>query len=226
MLLFFFSTKPLEGICLHFARSFFLAHFIVVKCRCYNSGSTRARTITTAAVLVNMCHIRFTLTGRKQGREDRNAAGINIELGSPFLQGISCLVKRWRSDRELWHSVLSHLGRVLQLKTHTVPPLNSSLFGVGRSTVYECKLPQRSHITHLKPVCLEDKWRFLKTPRAEGDSANRHKRLQQNGFRVKASGHEPLKKLIMKHYCVPHWEQSKNNINVIIKCRDTWLFTM
>lgn len=106
------------------------------------------------------------------------------------------------------------------------PPLNSSLFGVGRSTVYECKLPQRSHITHLKPVCLEDKWRFLKTPRAEGDSANRHKRLQQNGFRMKASGHEPLKKLILKHYCVPHWEQSKNNINVIIKCRDTWLFTM
>lgn len=102
-------------------RSFLVRrHFShIAKCCYYNLGSTRARTITKACVLVNMCHIKFTLTGRKQGREDRNAVGINIELGSPFLQGISCLVKRWGSDRELWHSALSHLG-VLQLKTHTV----------------------------------------------------------------------------------------------------------
>lgn len=93
----------------------------VAKCCYYNSGSTRARTITAACVLVNMCHIRFTLTGRKEGRESRNAAGINIELGSPFLQGISCLVKRWRSDRELWHSMLSHLGGCYSWK-HTQPP--------------------------------------------------------------------------------------------------------
>lgn len=87
------------------------------KCRYYNLGSTRARTITRVCVLVNMCHIKFAVTGRKERSEDRNAVGINVELGSPFLQGISCLVERWGPDRELWHSVLSHLG-VLQLKTH------------------------------------------------------------------------------------------------------------
>ena len=65
-----------------------------------------------------MCHIKFALTGRKEGSEDRNAVGINVELGSPFLQGISCLLKRSGPDRELWHSALSHLG-VLQLNTHT-----------------------------------------------------------------------------------------------------------
>lgn len=56
--------------------------------------TTRAQTITRAHVLVNMCHIKFALTARKKGSEDRNAVGINVELGSPFLQGISCLVKR------------------------------------------------------------------------------------------------------------------------------------
>lgn len=65
-----------------------------------------------------MCHIKFALTGRKEGSEDRNAVGINVELGSPFLQGISCLLKRSGPDRELWHSALSHSG-VLQLNTHT-----------------------------------------------------------------------------------------------------------
>ena len=60
----------------------------------HDLGSTRARTITRARVLVNMCHIKFALTGRREGSEDRNAVGINVELGSPFLQGISCLVER------------------------------------------------------------------------------------------------------------------------------------
>lgn len=85
---------------------------------CYHDlGSTRAWTITRECVLVNMCHIKFALTGRKEGSEDRNAVGINVELGSPFLQGISCLVERWGPDRELWHSALSPLG-ILQLNTH------------------------------------------------------------------------------------------------------------
>lgn len=90
------SSAAIREDLLALARSFLVrGHFShVAKCCYYNLGSTRARTITKACVLVNMCHIKFTLTGRKQGREDRNAVGINIELGSPFLQGISCLVKR------------------------------------------------------------------------------------------------------------------------------------
>lgn len=64
------------------------------KCHYYNLGSTRAQTITRLCVLVNMCHIKFAVTGRKEGNGDRNAVGINVELGSPFLQSISCLVER------------------------------------------------------------------------------------------------------------------------------------
>lgn len=158
---FFFSSRAirrdLPALCKKFLVPRISAN--VAKCCYYNSGSTRARTITAACVLVNMCHIRFTLTGRKEGRENRNAAGINIELGSPFLQGISCLVKRWRSDRELWHSVLSHLGGCYSWK-HTQRPLPSPFFGEGRSSVCECKLPRRSHITHFKPECLSDNRRF------------------------------------------------------------------
>lgn len=103
--------------------------------RYHDSGSTKARTITRARVLVNMCHIKFALTGRKEGSEDRNAVGINVELGSPFLQGISCLVERWGPDRELWHSALSHSG-VLQLNTRTFS---------WTPSVCECKPPRRSH---------------------------------------------------------------------------------
>lgn len=135
--------QPLERICPHLLELLVRRHYShKAKCRYYNLGSTRARTITRACVLVNMCHIKFALTGRKEGSEDRNAVGIIIELGSPFLQGISCLVKRWGPDRELWHSVLSHLG-VLQLKTHTFfrPP-----------SVFECKPSYRSHLTHLTLV--------------------------------------------------------------------------
>lgn len=87
------------------------------KCHYYNFWSTRGQTITRVCVLVNMCHIKFAVTVRKEGNGDRNAVGINVELGSPFLQSISCLVERWGPDRELWHSALSHLG-VLQLKRH------------------------------------------------------------------------------------------------------------
>lgn len=141
-LCFFLSVvqQPLERICPHLLKVLVRRHYShKAKCRYYNLGSTRARTITRACVFVNMCHIKFALTGRKEGSEDRNAVGIIIELGSPFLQGISCLVKRWGPDRELWHSVLSHLG-VLQLKTHTfsLPP-----------SVFECKPSYRSHVAHL-----------------------------------------------------------------------------
>lgn len=135
--------QPLERICPHLLKVLVRRHYShIAKCRYYNLGSTRARTITRACVLVNMCHIKFALTGRKEGSEDRNAVGIIIELGSPFLQGISCLVKRWGPDRELWHSVLSHLG-VLQLKTRTFsrPP-----------SVFECKPSHRSDVTHLTPA--------------------------------------------------------------------------
>lgn len=86
-----------------------------------------------------MCHIKFALTRWKEGNKDRNAVGINVELRSPFLQGISCLVKRWGPDRELWHSALSHLGE-LQLKAEIL---------ATPECVPVFKLPQSSHITHL-----------------------------------------------------------------------------
>lgn len=130
------SQQLLVRICQQLQEVLVRRHYShIAICRYHYLGSTRARTITRARVLVNMCHIKFALTGRKEGSEDRNAVGINVELGSPFLQGISCLLERWGPDRELWHSALSHLG-VLQLNTHTFsrPP-----------SVCECKLPRRSH---------------------------------------------------------------------------------
>lgn len=96
-LCFFFniSQQPLVRICLRLLEVLACQHSRhMANCRYHDLGSTRARTITRARVLVNMCHIKFALTGRKEGSEDRNAVGINVELGSPFLQGISCLVER------------------------------------------------------------------------------------------------------------------------------------
>lgn len=119
-LYFFFniSQQPLVRICPCLLEVFICQHYSHMANCCYHDlGSTRARTITRACVLMYMCHIKFALTGRKEGSEERNAVGINVELGSPFLQDISCLVERWGPDRELWHSAFSHLG-VLQLSTH------------------------------------------------------------------------------------------------------------
>lgn len=138
-LCFFFniSQQLLVRICPCLLEVLVRRHYSHMANLCYHDlGSTRAWTITRTHVLVNMCHIKFALTGGKEGTEDRNAVGINVELGSPFLQGISCLVERWGPDRELWHSALSHLG-VLQLNTHTFS---------WTTSVCECKLPGRSHI--------------------------------------------------------------------------------
>lgn len=89
------SEWPLERICKDLLEVLVNRHYsLIAKCRYYNLGSTGALTITWAYVLVNMCHIKFALTGRKEGSEDRNTVGINVELGSLFLQGISCLVER------------------------------------------------------------------------------------------------------------------------------------
>lgn len=119
-LCFFFniSQQPLLSICPCLLGVFVCQHYShMANCYYHDLGSTRARTITRACVLMNMCHIKFALTGRKEESEERNAVGINVELGNPFLQDISCLVERWGPDRELWHSAFSHLG-VLQLNTH------------------------------------------------------------------------------------------------------------
>lgn len=103
-LCFFFniSQQPLVRICSRLLEVLVRQHYSHMANRCYHDlGSTRAQTITRARVLVNMCHIKFAVTGRKEGSKDRNAVGINVELGSPFLRGISCLVERSGSDREL-----------------------------------------------------------------------------------------------------------------------------
>lgn len=94
---FFFniSQQPLVRICLCLLEVFVYQHYSHMANCCYHGlGSTRARTITRPCVFMNMCHITFALTGRKERSEDRNAVGINVELGSPFLQDISCLVER------------------------------------------------------------------------------------------------------------------------------------
>lgn len=119
----------------------------IANSRYHDLGSTRARTITRTHVVVNMCHIKFALTGRKEGSEDRNAVGINVELGSPFLQGISCLVERWGPDGELWHRVLSHFA-VLQLNTHTFS---------WTPSVCGCKLlhNQFTHLTLARTLALK-----------------------------------------------------------------------
>lgn len=93
--LFNISPQPLVRICPSWQEVVVLRLYShMVNSLYHDLGSTRARTITRAHVLVNMCHIKFALTGRKGGSEDRNAVGIHVALGSPFLQGISCLVVR------------------------------------------------------------------------------------------------------------------------------------
>lgn len=103
------SQRPLLWICPHFLDGLVHRHYRqMANCRYHDMRSTRAQTITRTRVLVNMCHITFALTEGKEGSEDRKAVGISVALGSPFLQGIRCLVERWGPDRELWHSALSH----------------------------------------------------------------------------------------------------------------------
>lgn len=103
-----------------------------------------------------MCHIKFSLTGRKEASEDRKAVGINIELWSPFLQGISCPLERWGPDRNYDTERWAIRERYSWKHRCFVS-----------SCTYKCKLPRSAHITHSAPLYLKPPSQHLAPPRRQ-----------------------------------------------------------